>query len=302
MKIAFLNTWRGGAVYNITKPIVDELNKRDDVEAEIILMREVNLMPAFDRTFGEYDLVHFSYFDNIGYFIQDIEVPFTCGVHHLPHKSLEWNAGRLNSWSPRHIVVSESFSARQLGQLGIYNTSIIPYVIDWRRYPIMPLPQEFTAGYLGCDYNLKRFKTIEQACDIANVKCEGIGRETLNEEEGYLDDDVISNLYKDMSCYVVASFDDGGPLPPQEALLCGRPVVSTRVGMMPQILKEGNIGVFHNGSASDMARAIIVVQHRLDEMCYRIKNLREAGMLLPCAKDAAEDWLEMFEEVLDNEQ
>lgn len=301
MKICMFGTWRGGAVYNVIKPTVEELNKRNDVEIDMIFLRDVNLLPNFDKTFSEYDLVHFAYFANIDFFIQDIEVPFTCSVHHMPHKYLESYTSMLRSWAPRRIVVSEPFVARQLGQCGMYNVDIIPYTIEWDRYPLLPLPKEFAVGYLGCDYNLKRFKSIEQACDIANVECNGIGRETLNEEEGYIEDSKILDLYKRISCYAVASFDDGGPLPPQEALLCGRPVVSTRVGMMPQVIREGNTGIFHNGSPSDMARSIIEVQHKIDEMYYKIKNLRLAGALLPSTSKESNKWYDMFKEVLENE-
>src|SRR3989304_7844220 len=117
------------------------------------------------------------------------------------------------------------------------------------------------------------------------------------DREKYAPDEDLLATYRNMSCYVVASFNDGGPLPPQEALLCGRPVVTTHVGMMPQVVREGCNGEFHDGSAIDMARAIKHVKANYDKYYGFIERNRED--MLPKIEDVATRWVKMWEDVLE---
>jgi glycosyltransferase involved in cell wall biosynthesis len=295
MRVLLLNTWLGGAVHNVLFPIYQSL-KQQGVECDYITRRQIELDPNYDKTFSTYDVVHFGYFANIAPYADEIEVPFTCGVHHMPHDHASKYCGLLHEWSPRRIIVPEPFVARQLGQHHLHQVVQIPYAFDHSRWKPLPYPEQFTVGYLGCDYYVKRFDTIEQAAEMAGVQCKGLGRDTNNEEEGYKDDSDITKLYEGMSCYVVASFDDGGPLPPQEALLCGRPVVTTAVGMMPQVVAEGYNGCFHNGSVSDMARAITKVKDNFERITQYPDEL---GGFIPTIDTIGHHWQDMFEQVVE---
>lgn len=297
MKIAIVNTWSGGAVHNIMFPLANALRK-DGHEVDYVTVRQVELDPSFDRSFGEYDIVHFGYFANIARFIQDIEVPFTAGVHHIPPHRLDAYTAQIRAWSPRMIVCPEPFPRRQLAQMGILNTTQIPYAFDHSKFRVLSFPKEFTIGYLGCDYESKRFHIIEQAAKQAEVPFVGLGRKTLNEEEGYLDDSQIQAFYKAISCYVVAGFNEGGPLPPQEALLSGRPVITTEVGMMPQIIVPYKNGLFYNGSVAELVPQIHEIKSNLEHYHYGAKLSKDQ---LPPVKAVAYLYERMFEKVLGDE-
>ena len=298
MKVAIVNTWMGGAVHHIMYPLHLELLKKS-VDSTYLTVRQIDLDPSFDRSFADYDIVHFGYFANIRPFVQDIEVPFTCGVHHLHPQHLEIQSTRLQVWGPRRIVVPEPFVRRQLAQMGLLNTVEIPYAFDHSRFTPLPYPDEFTVGYLGCDYESKRFRVIEEGAAKAGVPCKSIARDNINEEVDYQDDSVILDFYKSISCYVVAGFNEGGPLPPQEALLCGRPVITTHVGMMPIIVSNYSNGKYFDGTAKDLAKKIKFMKDNFDLFATNAAKL--AYRYLPTVGHHAHQFKQMFEEVLEEE-
>lgn len=56
----------------------------------------------------------------------------------------------------------------------------------------------------------------------------------------------MCNFYNKSHVYVVASVTDGTPNPALEAAACGRPIISNRIGNMPEFIKDG-----HNGFLVD---------------------------------------------------
>jgi len=297
MKLAFINTWFGGGVHHISFPIANALRDMGH-EVDYLTMRQIDLDPSFDKSMDKYDLVHFNYFANIQFFARAIEVPFTVGVHHIAEHALERDANLLRIVSPRAIIVPEPHPARQLGHFNITNCKIIPYAFDHSRFHKMPFPEEFAVGYLGCDSSGKRFHIIEEACKLAGVKCVGMDRNTRNEEEGYKPDEDILNFYSQISCYVVAGFNDGGPLPPQEALLCGRPVISTRVGMMPMVIKDHINGLFFDGSATELAEQLKFMKFNFNAFKHGVANYT----ILPQVEATAREYEKVFKRILEDEE
>lgn len=69
----------------------------------------------------------------------------------------------------------------------------------------------------------------------------------------------LAKVYRVSRLLVCPSFHEGGPRVTLEALACGIPVVCTRVGIMNEILQEGQNGYFSDWSASDIAQKIAQV-------------------------------------------
>ena len=53
--------------------------------------------------------------------------------------------------------------------------------------------------------------------------------------------------------FVMNSLSEGGPRVAAEALACGVPLITTRVGLMPGLVREGMNGVFTDGTLTDLA-------------------------------------------------
>ena len=56
--------------------------------------------------------------------------------------------------------------------------------------------------------------------------------------------------------FVMPSSSEGGPRSALEAMACGMPVIATRVGMMPEVIEDGENGLFTDGSPKDIAEKV----------------------------------------------
>lgn len=293
MKVLILNAWSNGAIHNVTYPIINELQ---DVNIEYY--------GVFDKSFmginlENYDIIHFPYFLNYFDFINEGLIlkpknkPIVVNIHHICHFRLNQVKDVIKIINPQKIITHDKFTVRQLGQIGITNVVYIPQVFDHTKFHHMPSPKEFTVGYLGKDPILKRFKVIDEACKLANVNCIKRGRDVKYEWENYEPFDTILNFYKNISCYIVASFDEAGPLPPQEALLCGKPVITTHVGMMENLIQNNYNGLFTDGSAKDIAKKILYMKNNYEKFYNNCKTHN-----LPKVKDIAPLWREVWQELV----
>ena len=85
--------------------------------------------------------------------------------------------------------------------------------------------------------------------------------------------------YAELDAYLCLSRTEGGPLPVFEAMACGVPVVSTEVGMIPDILDAGTM--YRKIPCDDSVRAVerlVELIRSVDggwDMCRRAKNAVE---------------------------
>ena len=66
----------------------------------------------------------------------------------------------------------------------------------------------------------------------------------------------LAEIYRASRLLVCASTSEGGPRVPLEALACGTPVLSTPVGVMPEILADGAAGALFDFSVGAMSRKL----------------------------------------------
>ena len=73
-------------------------------------------------------------------------------------------------------------------------------------------------------------------------------------------------LYNAMDCLLIASKFEGGPVAAYEAMMCGRPLVSTAVGVVPELVAEGRTGhIFAQGDAEACAELLLKLRDERDE-------------------------------------
>jgi glycosyltransferase involved in cell wall biosynthesis len=75
-------------------------------------------------------------------------------------------------------------------------------------------------------------------------------------EEKWRNQEEMLELYRSLDVYVCASRSEGTPNPCLEAAACGLPVITTRVGNMPELIRDGENGFFVRRDVADIAEKL----------------------------------------------
>jgi len=69
----------------------------------------------------------------------------------------------------------------------------------------------------------------------------------------------LAKIYNQSKIMVMPSYNEGGPRVTLEAMACKIPVITSRVGIMLDIIKDGENGLFIDWDANDIAQKIILL-------------------------------------------
>lgn len=69
--------------------------------------------------------------------------------------------------------------------------------------------------------------------------------------------DDVARAYNSARAFINPSFNEGGPRVALEAMACGLPVITNRVGLMHDLITDGQTGIFCDWVPEDMAAKII---------------------------------------------
>jgi D-inositol-3-phosphate glycosyltransferase len=81
----------------------------------------------------------------------------------------------------------------------------------------------------------------------------------------------MASLFSAVDATILPSTREAMPLACLESLACGTPVVATRVGRLPEIVKSGANGFLADGDPSSLARAIDEAIHGSNWMRERCR-------------------------------
>jgi len=118
--------------------------------------------------------------------------------------------------------------------------------------------REFTACWVGNSSSVgnKGLDLVKSACDETRTPLLFLDRNALQKEELLSQEKIRDEFYFLSSVYICASEFEATPNPALEALACGLPIISTRVGNMPEIIEDGYNGFLVERSATAIAGAI----------------------------------------------
>jgi len=92
---------------------------------------------------------------------------------------------------------------------------------------------------------------------------------------GWAGPDVVHEELRAARALVLPSFSEGLPVAIMEAMALGRPVLSTYVGGIPELVREGECGwVIPAGSLDDLTRGLRAI---LEAPCEELERMGEAG-------------------------
>jgi len=69
----------------------------------------------------------------------------------------------------------------------------------------------------------------------------------------------VARIYNQSKIFVMPSFNEGGPRVNLEAMACKTAVITTRVGLMPDIVRDGENGLFTDWNPQDIAEKIVLL-------------------------------------------
>jgi glycosyltransferase involved in cell wall biosynthesis len=104
--------------------------------------------------------------------------------------------------------------------------------------------------------------------------------------------------YQDFDIFIVASDEDGTPNPALEAAACGRPIISNRIGNMPEFIRDGYNGFLVEKNINAYVQKIKWCMEHKEEVVKMGMNARKTVLEGWTWKIQSEKYRKMFKEVL----
>jgi glycosyltransferase involved in cell wall biosynthesis len=126
---------------------------------------------------------------------------------------------------------------------------------------------------------------------------EGVELVTAIREEKWRGPEEMRDFYRSLDLYLCASRKEGTPNPCMEAAACGVPLLTTRVGAMPELVRHGLNGFFIEHDVEDIASKLRRLRDRPDLRNLMAQQIRKD---IPAWDWSirAEPYRQMFEQTL----
>ncbi|MFS0723252.1 glycosyltransferase family 4 protein [Paenibacillus sp. 1P07SE] len=98
---------------------------------------------------------------------------------------------------------------------------------------------------------LSALKNMDVTLDIRTLK------------ENYVPREEMVTFYQGLDCFICSSVSEHLPLPVLEAAACGVPIITTKVGIVPELIRHRRNGIIVTGSADSIRQATsYLMRHR----------------------------------------
>jgi glycosyltransferase involved in cell wall biosynthesis len=157
-----------------------------------------------------------------------------------------------------------------------------------------PRDEYFYVGWAGRRTGNKGLDIIQRATQsLSNIRLKVA---TPDSVKGALTWHEMVDFYNGLDVYINASGTEGTPNPLLEASACGVPVISTKVGVVPEFVIHETNGLIVQRSSESIADAIMYFKEQPD----KIMEMGNAARAQAEAWDweyMAENWYSMFEDL-----
>lgn len=154
------------------------------------------------------------------------------------------------------VIAGNDAIYERIREIGVDRPCFVcPDGVDCELFTQQPLPPSFTVGWTGNtkfrEQDFKGVLLIQAAAEQA-----GVALRLLDYEHRIPHRDMCGQFYRNISAYACASMSEGTPNPVLEALACGRPCITTRVGITDRLIVPGRTGIFVDRTVDDLANAM----------------------------------------------
>jgi glycosyltransferase involved in cell wall biosynthesis len=219
--------------------------------------------------------------------------------------------------TPSHWLASE---VRRSSLMGNLDVQVIPYGVDTEAFQPrdrlqsrqeLGVPADahvllFVAQWLGDSY--KGMPTLIEALERLKqdrklfllVLGRGDAVEQCKIPSRFLgsisDDERLSFVYSAADLFLLPSLEDNFPNTALEALACGLPVVGSKVGGIPEIVRDAETGVlFERGNAEALAQAIQSILPKGEHLRRMSMNCRSAALKEYTLEIQARRYLDLYD-------
>lgn len=257
MKILLIADRPGWAYDILAQSLRNHSNKHDfDIEYIINIRRDPK---SYDVS--GYDMIFFFlWFDGMRYgpSMTGFKFSKTCvGVH-----SLSWIKRGMTSTQASDICnqfAATGYISQEIGTiLDLQNGFFTPNGIDRDIFFPTPLPSldEIRFMWVG-NPSISHHGDNKAYSSIVEPVCENLGVILRTATpDAPVPREKMGEFYSDSHVLICTSKHEGGPMPVVEALASARPVISTNVGIVPEIVVHEHNGLFIDRSRSGLKEAI----------------------------------------------
>lgn len=215
----------------------------------------------------------------------------------LNKKSTIEKLGVFDSVSVNNLFLFNEFKE------SVKNLYYTPNGVDTLKFPFKQKKKGETIliGWVGnADRDVKNYKNIllKLQKKYTDINFVFLATSKSDKKSDILPHEKMKNFYHDLDFYIVVSKNEGTPNPALESLSCGVPVITTYVGNMPEIIKDGYNGFFIDCSFSSAISCLKKVKD-IDSECYSIlRNNARKSILEWDWNIKYKNWKKFFKSVL----
>lgn len=222
---------------------------------------------------NDYDLVYITYerqFQDAG-IAAVVSSPAVIGVR--CHS--KWDGGRGLPPSPEFLEHLNRFKAIHVPSMILYDifkdkhpaVFYTPHGVDEKTFKprrgrrhISP-PGKLVLGWAGSKTNHPGKRGLEDFLIPALQGLDGVTLQFAAREDRWRTQDEMVEFYQGLDAYICTSRAEGGPHPLLEASACGIPLISTRVGIAPQLILQHENGILIDRAVSAIREAILLLRN-----------------------------------------
>lgn len=201
-----------------------------------------------------------------------------------------------------HVHANSKLLLKELHEMGFKKAFYLPNGVDANLFrPIEPIKEngELVVGHVGKECPVKgQREYIIPAIQTTKAK----SATNLRTWKDRLPHTEMPTIYNQMDVFVVASIEDGTPNPALEAAACGRPIISNRIGNMPEFIKDGYNGFIVPRKIGEYVNKIRYFQDNRSELIRMGENARKTILEGWTWKKQAENYREMFRGIFEKQK
>jgi glycosyltransferase involved in cell wall biosynthesis len=204
---------------------------------------------------------------------------------------------------PRAVFVNNRSLEREYASLLTVPVHYTPNGVDTTFFCPSAEPEparsaELRVGWAGSLENHgAAHRRFHEVIEPAVSAIPGATLETAVREQRWRDQDQMLEFYRGLDVYVCASVSEGSPNPCLEAAACGVPVVTTRVGNMPEFIEEGVNGLFFDGTVGQLVDRLTLLRDAPATHASMSAAIRTSALAWDW-RAQAENYARMFETLL----